>query len=391
MTTLSFHFPMLFVTVGIFFIFYFWPHKRSAWWSFSGLALAVFLGLLAVAVLSRLFRSNVGQCLAEGITFQGGIFLLAATVVLVLRKRRVLAVPTALCGLLLLILGFDALVYEPRALVLEHYEIRSPKIRSPLRIVFIADIQTDNITQYEIDTFHMVMEQKPHLILLGGDYLQIWKDAPPSTMPQLENRFRALFKTAPLEAPLGVYAIRGNIDISDSEPFKAIFEDTGVIAERHNRTISDLGESDKAALRFGPIDLTLISCENSYGGYTGSLPDSGNFQVMVGHVPGYFLQESRRISEAPDLLLAGHIHGGQVVLPGIGILYYHPWKGSEGFPKAWLSGFHPLGKPEDNKWVLTTRGTGMERGWAPRVRFCCRPEISVIDLLPGESATQPGR
>ena len=32
--------------------------------------------------------------------------------------------------------------------------------------------------------------------------------------------------------------------------------------------------------------------------------------------------------------------------------------------------------------LLVSRGTGMERGNAPQMRFNCRPELAVIDLLP---------
>jgi predicted MPP superfamily phosphohydrolase len=36
--------------------------------------------------------------------------------------------------------------------------------------------------------------------------------------------------------------------------------------------------------------------------------------------------------------------------------------------------------------LVVSRGIGMERGGAPRLRFLCRPEVIVIDLLPLQQA-----
>ncbi len=32
--------------------------------------------------------------------------------------------------------------------------------------------------------------------------------------------------------------------------------------------------------------------------------------------------------------------------------------------------------------LYVCRGLGMEGGPAPRVRFCCRPEVAVLELVP---------
>jgi predicted MPP superfamily phosphohydrolase len=46
---------------------------------------------------------------------------------------------------------------------------------------------------------------------------------------------------------------------------------------------------------------------------------------------------------------------------------------------------HKIGKG----WLMVSRGIGMERGAAPRVRIFCPPELVVIELCPpGKSRTQ---
>lgn len=72
-----------------------------------------------------------------------------------------------------------------------------------------------------------------------------------------------------------------------------------------------------------------------------------------------------------DLFLCGHTHGGQVCLPFWGAVItlskYH---------KKFESGLREYrGVP-----VYVNRGVGLEGG-APRVRFLCRPEVAVIDLV----------
>lgn len=68
-----------------------------------------------------------------------------------------------------------------------------------------------------------------------------------------------------------------------------------------------------------------------------------------------------------DLQLSGHSHGGQVRVPGIGPLRLPP------FGSKYHAGLHRVGA----MLQYTTRGVGMV---SPRVRFCCRPEITVFTL-----------
>jgi hypothetical protein len=46
-------------------------------------------------------------------------------------------------------------------------------------------------------------------------------------------------------------------------------------------------------------------------------------------------------------------------------------------PRRWAAGLTEL---PGGRWLLVSRGTGMERGNAPRLRFLCRPDLVVIDL-----------
>jgi predicted MPP superfamily phosphohydrolase len=76
-----------------------------------------------------------------------------------------------------------------------------------------------------------------------------------------------------------------------------------------------------------------------------------------------------------DVTLAGHTHGGQVRLPGIGALVDNC-----DLPLGMARG---LSRFDGHMWLHVSAGLGTSR-YAP-VRFACRPEASVLDLVPRHS------
>ena len=76
-----------------------------------------------------------------------------------------------------------------------------------------------------------------------------------------------------------------------------------------------------------------------------------------------------------DLYLCGHTHGGQVALPLYGAMITLARHG-----KKYESGRYTVG----GTTLYVNRGIGMEGGRVPRVRFCARPEITVLDIVPAD-------
>jgi predicted MPP superfamily phosphohydrolase len=94
-----------------------------------------------------------------------------------------------------------------------------------------------------------------------------------------------------------------------------------------------------------------------------------SLRLVIGHGPDFVLNLAD--TGLVDLALAGHTHGGQIVLPLIGAPYT-----MTRLPRRYASGLNDYaGIP-----IHVSPGVGMERGTAPQIRFLCPPEISVLDV-----------
>lgn len=247
--------------------------------------------------------------------------------------------------------GTDAFLIEPRALEVSKVNVTSTKVSKPLRIVVIADLQTDEVGEYEKSALKTALDQKPDLILFAGDYLQFRDSA---DFSRARKELTDYMASIGFSAPLGVYAVEGNVDPPNwSDIFMPIgatvFPATNSI-ERPDVTVTGLTlrDSFNPKLRISKRD---------------------RFHIVLGHGPDFALGDVDA-----DLLVAGHTHGGQVVLPGIG-----PLMTLSAVPRKWASGRTEL---SGGRTLIVSRGVGMERGDAPRLRFLCRPEIVVVDVIP---------
>lgn len=80
-----------------------------------------------------------------------------------------------------------------------------------------------------------------------------------------------------------------------------------------------------------------------------------------------------------DLVLAGHTHGGQVRLPGLGALTTN-----SDLPTAQARGLSRLAADSQGPWLHVSAGVGAARTSPPRL--ACRPEATLIDVVPPPSS-----
>lgn len=322
---------------------------------------ACFLATIAVGAAALLLAISLGGSLGGGPfgalrLLAYGLFVFVAAVwagatVMLWRSRRLSAALFASGFLLLEGVAVDAFFIEPHWLEVSRVRIATDKLGEPVKIALLADLQTDEIGDYERFVIERIVAERPALILLAGDYLQESHD---EVRRHLQANLRRLLKEAGFSAPLGCYAVRGNVDGAD---WSDCFTGTDV------RAVTKTQSFDVDNLK-----ITCLSMADSFSTILAVAP-ADQYHIVVGHCPNFAL------GNVPgDLLLAGHCHGGQVRLPGIG-----PVLTFSRVPRSWAAGVTELG---GGRVLIVSRGVGMERGLAPRLRFLCRPELVFIELAP---------
>jgi len=342
--------------------------RRSSYtslWRFTLLSgLGGFFAVFFALLFSQMIGGRVSCNLAiHGLAWYGSFFLFASAFLMYRQKgkndkpRRIFPTLVLLFGFIYCGVAANTLLYEPTALVIKETTITTPKISSPMTIVFCSDMQADRIGSYERWTLQKIKEQNADLILFGGDYFQT--RSVQETQKILKD-WNQLFREIDLQAPLGVYAVQGNMELW--QHWETMFTGTAIIPQAATVT-EDIDE----------IRVTFLSLTDSSMKH--SIPDenqTGKFRIIVGHRPIYAMAE-----QEADLLLAGHTHGGQVQIPFWGPIVTL----SKDLPRNWASGKTVM---PNGVTLIVSHGSGLERGRAPRVRFWCRPDFWVIRLLPVE-------
>lgn len=251
---------------------------------------------------------------------------------------------------------------EPFRLEVTERRIGSTRLASlpaPIRIAVVADLQTDAITEYEVAVFDRLVAAAPDLVLYLGDYLQL--DPGSAAFAREQPKLRAQLQR--LAPRLGSYAVDGDVDLAGAA---AAFAGTNV------RVLVE----DHVELPGVPIDVIGLSRMGSRAPFVGAATvrklRGARYPIVIGHAPDFMLSVVRDGLAADALMVAGHTHGGQVQLPWLG-----PPLIFSAVPR-WLGGGGVFQKGDT--WLVCSRGIGMERDDAPRIRFLCRPQLILLEL-----------
>lgn len=233
-----------------------------------------------------------------------------------------------------------------------HVEITSRKLPAgirPIRIVLISDVHSQGTPRLEPRLPALIAEQKPDLIFFAGDSAN-----EPAGVPVFRKLMRDLSAIAPS------YAVKGNWD-THKQWGDGLFPVTGI----HELA----GKAEKVSVR--GVDLWIAGAPYDRPDSIKPMLDAvppGAFTILLYHSPDMI--ESLDPGKV-GLYCAGHTHGGQVALPFYGALITFSQ-----FGKKYEAGLYRV----SHTWLYVNRGIGMEGGPVPRVRFCARPEITVIDI-----------
>ena len=255
----------------------------------------------------------------------------------------------------LAVLGVGCFVYawrvEPYRLEVTHTRVATAKLTRSVRIVHISDVHSDPERRLEDRLPDVIAGEHPDVIVFTGDAIN---------EPRGLEHFRTLMKQLAAIAP--TYAVRGNWDVWYWSQLD-LFGGTGVVE------LTNLAA--RAPLQGAEVWIAGVPVgdERNIPRVLATVPATA-VSVLLFHYPDEIEQAS---ALGTDLYLAGHTHGGQVALPWYGALITY-----SRFDKRFEAGRYQVGPTT----LYVSRGVGMEGGPAPRIRFCARPEVSVIDLVP---------
>ena len=259
--------------------------------------------------------------------------------------------------------GFPPLAYpcywEPRWLEVTYRRVRLRGwgARPPVRVLHLADLHASMFVPLSMidHAISLGLAARPDLICVTGDFITMREGFEAGDYARLLRRLTAAAPT---------YAVLGNHDggrwagehfgFPDHRVVEGILENAG-IELLHNRPVR------LAALTLAGVgDLwnDEVSGERAFAGIRGGGP-----VVLLAHNPD---TKDHLGAWRWDLMLSGHTHGGQVIVPFEGPRY------APVADKRYIAGLKPWG----TRWIQVTRGVGNVGG----IRFRCRPEVSVLTL-----------
>ena len=245
--------------------------------------------------------------------------------------------------------GFYGIVVEPRRLIITRATlplVGLPRPLAGLRVGLASDLHHGHLTASDMVTAvaDALRAEAPDLVVLAGDYVT-WSDRQ-AVAP-------CAAALTPLRAPHGVFAVLGN---HDPEPtVKTEFEACGI------RVLKD--EHEDIEVRGEPVSVGgLRYWSRRVEDVRRVFRGARGFPILIAHDPRRLTQAAE---EGVGLVLSGHTHGGQVVLPGIGA------PAAARFPVV----YGPARRRETTLFV--SRGVGTV---VLPVRINCPPEVAILTL-----------
>lgn len=238
--------------------------------------------------------------------------------------------------------------------------VKSDKINDEITVVQLSDLHGSVFGKGNSRLINKVKNQSPDLIFATGDMYTLGENGGVQT---------ALDLLAALAKEFTVYYVNGEHDYA--------FKNTDFFDSLEKAGVNVLNYEDEI-ISVKNTKIHIYGINNAQYSDTFNLAnafekDGKNFTVLLAHIPNF----KKFADFGIDLSFCGDTHGGMFRLPFVGAVY----NGEEFLPD--LKGEYVRGMYELDGSLMYISG-GLGRYPAP-VRFCNRPEISVIHLKPEKS------
>ncbi|CAM2008746.1 metallophosphoesterase [Acanthopleuribacter pedis] len=240
----------------------------------------------------------------------------------------------------------------------ELHEIRltTPRLTAPVTLVQLSDLHCAAWTRedYIKATVGLCLDIQPDLMVWTGDFFHSARKQIARVMP--------LF--SPLHQAIPTFGVLGNHDFDDVlDELLPLLTGCGITFLRgEQRLLTCNGQP----VWLGGIDDFFICKRDVPAAYFEQ--DRAVFRLLLSHQPDVVF---RLPEDAVDLMLSGHLHGGQLNFPLVGPLYLPSPRGREFLD----------GRLTRHRGVPVHVNVGLGYTLMP-LRINCPPAISVIRLEP---------
>lgn len=257
-----------------------------------------------------------------------------------------------------------------------YFEYTSPKFSEEIKAVVLSDIHDHEFGEGNSELIFEVKENEPDIIFILGDMLN----------DSSEDYRVAVELTSELAVIAPVYYAWGNHEISYMETHGKELQDAlesagAKILELESQYIEVKGQKIRIG---GMYDYAFaLDGDNTTNPehmvpevyeFLRDFQETDDFKLMLSHKPDAFIFGDAPKTWDIDLVISGHDHGGQVILPFVGGLF----GGDQGWFPDYVYGMHSFEKYD----MLITRGLGSNPKILPR--FNNRPEVMVLTMEPEE-------
>lgn len=279
------------------------------------------------------------------------------------RKKKIVVVS------IVLIIGYIAvnLWMSSNFLTVNEYKFVTDKVTEEITLVILSDLHEHEFGDGNGDLVKKIHAQKPDLILLDGDILN--KDSPDSDIPcELIEKLSAL---APVYYALGNHEFM-YMDSGHPELIQQLESAGAVVLEQEHVDLEIRGIS----LRLGGLYDYAFGLNNDDADdekvriFLENFQDTESLKVMMAHRPDSFVFGDAASVWNIDLVVSGHDHGGQIIIPFLGGLY----GGDQGWFPEYIHGMYE----KENMKIFVTSGLGSDEQVLKR--FNNLPEIAVLKI-----------
>lgn len=282
---------------------------------------------------------------------------------------------------------WEAASYRLRRVTVPMLEAGQPD----LRILHLSDLHMTPSRHRLQDWVASLAELRPDLVVVTGDFLSHREAVDPvlsALDPLLDTPGAFVLGSNDYYAPRPINPFSYFAGPSDLHPDRPELPWPDLVARltsagwAHLPNASTAVEAGGRVVEIRGVDDPHIE-RDDYARVSGSPRDDADIAIGVAHAP-YLRVVDAMAADGVDLMLAGHTHGGQVRVPGLGALVTNcdldrgRARGLSQHERP-LMEFAPHDQPD--MWLHVSAGLGTSP-YAP-IRFACPPEATLLTLTSG--------